>query len=72
MSRKGDMTNRTKGSEAATGSRVFVICDAILKELLANYVTTHSQCILTAHLSKIPPDIPSALQMIGKLKGTPH
>jgi len=51
-------------------SKVSVICDAILEELLAHYATTHSQSILTAHLSKIPPEIPSALLVIAKLKGS--
>ena len=50
-------------------SKVSVICDAILEELLAHYSTTHSQSILTTHLSKIPPDIPSAILVIAKLKG---
>jgi elongator complex protein 1 len=49
---------------------VSVICDAILEELLAHYSTTHSQSILTAHLSKIPPDIASAILVIANLKGT--
>jgi IKI3 family len=49
--------------------KVSVICDAILAELIAHYPATHSQSILTAHLSKIPPDIPSALLVIAKLKG---
>jgi len=56
----------------APASKVSIICHAILKELLANYATTHTQCILTAHLSKIPADIASALGMIAKLKGTIH
>jgi IKI3 family len=51
-------------------SKVSIICDAILAELLAQYPTTHSQSILTAHLSKIPPDIPAALRVIAQLKGT--
>lgn len=51
-------------------SKVSVICDAILEELVAQYATTHSQCILTAHLSKTPPDIPSALLVIAQLKGS--
>jgi hypothetical protein len=51
-------------------SKVSIICDAILAELLAQYPTTHTQSILTAHLSKIPPDIPAALRVIAQLKGT--
>ena len=51
-------------------SKVSTICDAILAELLAQYPTTHTQSILTAHLSKVPPDIPAALEVIAKLKGT--
>jgi elongator complex protein 1 len=49
--------------------RVSVVCDAVLKVLLERYAESHSQCILTAHLSKIPPDIPAALSMIARLKG---
>ena len=73
MSGKGDPTNgRTASDTMAPASKVSIICHAILKELLANYATTHTQCILTAHLSKIPADIASALGMIAKLKGTIH
>jgi elongator complex protein 1 len=50
--------------------KVSTICDAILAELLAKYAKTHTQSILTAHLSKIPPDIPSALRVIAQLKGS--
>jgi len=70
VSGNGDLLNGGKDSDTTVpASRVSVICDAILKELLANYAMTHTQCILTAHLSKIPPDIKSALCMIAKLKG---
>jgi len=51
------------------GKKVSAVCDAILAELLANCSSTHTQSILTAHLSKIPPDIPSALRVIAELKG---
>ena len=51
------------------GKKVSAVCDAILAELLANYSSAHTQSILTAHLSKIPPDIPSALRVIAELKG---
>ena len=50
-------------------SKVSLICDAILAELLAQYPTTHTQSILTAHLSKVSPDIPAALRVIAQLKG---
>jgi hypothetical protein len=49
--------------------KVSTICDAILAELLSQHPTTHTQSILTAHLSKIPPDVPSALRVIAQLKG---
>jgi elongator complex protein 1 len=60
------------GKEAvATGPmKVSIICDAILAELKAQYPKTHTQSILTAHLSKIPPDIPAALRVIAELKGS--
>jgi len=54
------------GESESTVSR---ICDAILAELNTNYPATHSQSILTAHLSKLPPDMPAALQVIAHLKG---
>lgn len=57
-------------SETDRVAKVSVICDAILTELLAQYSKTHTQSILTAHLSKIPPDIPSALLVIAQLKGS--
>jgi IKI3 family len=65
------LANSEGGVDAGTPpiSKVSMICDAILAELLANYSTTHIQSILTAHLSKIPADIPSALRVIAKLKG---
>lgn len=49
--------------------KVSIICDAILAELQAQYAKTHTQSILTAHLSKIPPDVPAALRVIADLKG---
>jgi|SRR5271163_1101474 len=54
---------------AESESTVSRICDAILAELTAHYPTTHSQSILTAYLSKLPPDMPAALQVIAQLKG---
>jgi elongator complex protein 1 len=65
-------TSRTDGSNVSQSSisKVSAICDAILAELLVRYPTTHTQSILTAHLSKVPPDISAALKVIAKLKGT--
>jgi elongator complex protein 1 len=51
------------------GRKVTAVCDAVLGELQAHYASTHIQSILTAHLSKMPPDIPSALRAIADLKG---
>jgi len=56
-------------SKATSLSKVSIICDAILAELLAQYPTTHTQSILTAHLSKISSCIPAALRVIAQLKG---
>jgi elongator complex protein 1 len=53
-------------------SKVSIICDAILAELTIRYSDTHTQSILTAHLSKLPPDVPSALQVIARLQGIPR
>ena len=50
--------------------KISIICDAILAELQAQYSKTHTQSILTAHLSKVPPDIPAALRVIAQLKGS--
>jgi hypothetical protein len=55
--------------DAGRALKVSTICDAVLAELLTQYSKTHTQSILTAHLSKIPPDIPSALRVIARLKG---
>jgi hypothetical protein len=55
--------------EGGRALKVSIICDAVLAELLTQYSKTHTQSILTAHLSKIPPDIPSALRVIAQLKG---
>ena len=59
------------GKEAITTGpmKVSIICDAILAELQAQYAKSHTQSILTAHLSKIPPDVPAALRVIADLKG---
>jgi len=59
----------TEVKDAGFVSKVSVICDAILAVLLAHYPTTHFQSVITAHMSKIPPDIASALNVIAKLKG---
>jgi elongator complex protein 1 len=69
--RQSSPTN-LEGSKATSVSKVSIICDAILSELLTQYPTTHTQSILTAHLSKIPPDIPAALRVIAQLKGIVH
>jgi elongator complex protein 1 len=53
------------------GKKVSDVCNAVLAELLANYSSTHTQSILTAHLSKFPPDIPSSLKVIADLRGHP-
>jgi hypothetical protein len=68
---KGDDHRRFERSEVESGRalKVSIICDAVLAELLTQYSKTHTQSILTAHLSKIPPDIPSALLVIAQLKG---
>jgi elongator complex protein 1 len=50
--------------------KVNIICDGILAELQAQYSKTHTQSILTAHLSKVPPDVPAALRVIAQLKGS--
>ena len=69
-SARQDMGHIDESADAQTSiSKVSIICDAILAELLAQHSTTHTQSILTAHLSKIPPDIPAALRVIAKLKG---
>ena len=68
---KGDDHRRFERSELQAGRalKVSIICDAVLAELSTQYSKTHTQSILTAHLSKIPPDIPSALRVIAQLKG---
>ena len=50
-------------------SKVNSICDAFLASL-AVHTPKHLQNIVTAHVSKISPDLDSALQVIVKLRGT--
>ena len=50
-------------------SKVNSICDAFLASLTV-LTPKHLQNIVTAHVSKLPPDLDSALQVIVKLRGT--
>lgn len=54
-------------SPATTSSKVNGICDAFLK-VFSGQETTHLQSIVTAHVSKNPPDLSAGLTMISSLR----
>lgn len=51
-------------------NKVNRICDAFLAVLeQPQYKEAHLQNIITAHVSKTPPDLETGLKMIGRLQG---
>jgi elongator complex protein 1 len=60
----------TTTAQHAIESKVNRICDAFLVVLeQSQHKEDHLQNIITAHVSKTPPDLESGLQMIGGLQG---
>jgi elongator complex protein 1 len=56
--------------QKAFESKVNRICDAFLAVLeQSQHKEDHLQNIITAHVSKTPPDLESGLEMIGRLQG---
>ena len=65
-----DPSATTTAPQKAVESKVNRICDAFLVVLeQSQHKEDHLQNIITAHVSKIPPDLESGLEMIGRLQG---
>jgi len=65
-----DLTMRAKVSTAQVESKVNRICDAFLATLeQSQYKKHHFQNLITAHVCKVPADLESGLEMIGRLQG---
>ncbi|EXJ58709.1 hypothetical protein A1O7_06138 [Cladophialophora yegresii CBS 114405] len=58
--------------QPAPGSKVNRIADAFLSALAARPTSSSIQTIITAHVCKRPPDLPSALSLISRLVRTPE
>jgi elongator complex protein 1 len=64
-----DQSTKAQQSQSAIDSKVNRICDAFLAVLeQPQYKEAHLQNIITAHVSKTPPDLESGLEMIGRLQ----
>lgn len=61
------LTNGSAVISSATTSKVNKICDAFLKAL-EGQESTHLQSIVTAHVSKNPPDLSAGLSLISDLR----
>jgi elongator complex protein 1 len=65
-----DLTMRAKISTAQIESKVNRVCDAFLATLeQSQYKEDHFQNLITAHVCKVPADLESGLEMIGRLQG---
>lgn len=66
-----DPTTKTTTEQNSIESKVNRISDAFLVVLeQSQHKENHLQNIITAHVSKTPPDLESGLEMIGRLQGT--
>jgi elongator complex protein 1 len=67
-----DQMTKSKQDTSAIESKVNRICDAFLSVLTQQQQKeTHLQNVITAHVCKVPPDLESGLEVIGKLHGNP-
>ena len=65
-----DPSATTTAPQKAVELKVNRICDAFLAVLeQSQHKEDHLQNIITAHVSKTPPDLESGLEMIGRLQG---
>lgn len=65
-----DQVSKVTLSPEHIGSKVNRICDGFLAVLEEpQYKEGHMQNIITAHVCKVPADLESGLQMIGRLQG---
>lgn len=65
-----DQATKAHQSQDAIDSKVNRICDTFLTTLeQPQYRNSHLQNIITAHVCKVPADLESGLEMIGKLQG---
>ncbi|KAF2278096.1 elongator complex protein 1 [Westerdykella ornata] len=67
--KRKDLGKKAPQPQAAVGSKVNRICDAFLAVLeKPQYREVHIQNIITAHVCKVPADLESGLEMIGRLQ----
>lgn len=65
-----DISTKSKLSPDQIVTKVNRICDAFLSILeQPQYRDDHLQNIITAHVCKVPADLESGLEMIGRLQG---
>lgn len=58
-------------SQSEADSKINRVCDAVLSELRRRDVFVFANSILTAHMTRRPPDYASALGLIAELNGPP-
>ena len=64
-----DLNTKTKLSQEQVENKVNRICDAFLTVLeQPQYKQDHLQNIITSHVCKVPADLESGLEMIGRLQ----
>jgi elongator complex protein 1 len=64
-----DQSTKSHQNQKDLESKVNRICDAFLAVLeQSQYKESHLQNIITAHVSKVPADLESGLEMIGRLQ----
>ena len=65
-----DLATKAKTSPTQGESKVNRICDAFLAILeQPQHKDQRFQNLITAHVCKVPPDLESGLEMIGRLQG---
>lgn len=65
-----DQVSKVTLSPEHISSKVNRICDGFLTVLQEpQYKESHMQNMITAHVCKVPADLESGLQMIGRLQG---
>lgn len=64
-----DLVNKSKLSQEHIDTKVNSVCDAFLAVLeQPKYRDEYLQNIITSHVCKVPPDLETGLEMIGRLQ----
>jgi elongator complex protein 1 len=66
--KKADIEAKITGAVDELKEKVNSICNAFL-DVLSSRSSAHLQNIITAHVSKTPPDLEGGLKIISQLKG---